>query len=105
MDWKVIPSHQASSGVLVVWNKEKVEVHDYEQGSFSQSIHGGFVDRGDEWVFFGVYDQSVMGIFMIFLESWTMLKLDAISRGASEGISIVSYTPMKEKGNHEDPIV
>lgn len=53
--WVALPSRGASGGILMIWNKNRIEMLEHEVGAFSISIRCRMVDDVVEWVFSGVY--------------------------------------------------
>ena len=60
LDWKVLNSRGASSGVLVLWDKKVLQLLEAEVGNFSVSCRFKNCEDDFCWLFFGVYGPSLM---------------------------------------------
>lgn len=54
--WLALPLWVASSGILLIWNEDKVEVMDHKIGAFSISVHCKTKNGLEDWVYSGVYE-------------------------------------------------
>lgn len=58
--WLALLSWGASGGILLIWNKQKLEVLDHELGAFSISIRYKVLRDQRVWVFPGVYGPTLL---------------------------------------------
>ena len=54
-EWKVVEAEGTAGGILVFWDKRKVEMVEFELGHFSVTCMFRNVEDGFQWAFTGVY--------------------------------------------------
>lgn len=74
LDWIAIPSIGEAGGILMVWNKEKVEQEEYWIDSFSVSLVATVSGENQKWIITGAYGPSSGTDWSILLLNYSPLE-------------------------------
>ena len=73
-DWKALEAEGAAGGILLFWDKRKIDLVEAEIGSFSITSLFTNVEDGFMWAFIGVYGPVERSNQEIFWEELGSLK-------------------------------